>query len=60
MRAPVVLTEAADDDARGPFIGTGKAMLEALKAIGRVAGQDVAVLITGESGTGKEVAARAV
>jgi two-component system nitrogen regulation response regulator GlnG len=30
------------------------------KAIGRVAAQDVPVLITGESGTGKELAARAI
>jgi two-component system nitrogen regulation response regulator GlnG len=35
-------------------------MLEACRAIGRVAAQDVAVLIAGESGTGKELAARAV
>jgi two-component system nitrogen regulation response regulator GlnG len=35
-------------------------MLEVYKAIGRVAGQDVPVLITGESGTGKELVARAL
>jgi two-component system nitrogen regulation response regulator GlnG len=35
-------------------------MLEVYKAIGRVAGQDVPVLITGESGTGKELVARAI
>src|SRR5206468_469796 len=35
-------------------------MLEVYQAIGRVAGQDVVVLITGESGTGKELVARAI
>ena len=35
-------------------------MQEVYKAIGRVAGQDVTVLIRGESGTGKELVARAI
>jgi two-component system nitrogen regulation response regulator GlnG len=35
-------------------------MAEVYKAIGRVAGQHVTVLITGESGTGKELVARAI
>ncbi len=42
------------------IIGRCPAMLEVYKAIGRVAGQDVPVLITGESGTGKELVARAI
>jgi DNA-binding NtrC family response regulator len=61
MREPAVLTETApDDDVDGAIIGTCPAMREVYKAIGRVAAQDVPVLITGESGTGKEVAARAI
>ena len=35
-------------------------MRDVYKAIGRVAGQNVPVLITGESGTGKEIVARAI
>lgn len=42
------------------FVGTCEAMQEVFKAIGRVAGQNVTVLIRGESGTGKELAARAI
>jgi two-component system nitrogen regulation response regulator GlnG len=47
-------------DARIPVIGSCPAMREVYKAIGRVAAQDVPVLITGESGTGKELVARAI
>src|ERR1700755_2501716 len=36
------------------------AMRDVYKAIGRVAGQDMPVLITGETGTGKELVARAL
>src|SRR5262249_44155081 len=36
------------------------AMCEVYKAVGRVAAQNVPVLITGESGTGKELVARAI
>src|SRR5437899_12262513 len=35
-------------------------MQEVYKAVGRVAPQDVTVLILGESGTGKELVARAI
>src|SRR5262245_39423199 len=61
MREPAVLAETAPDpDVDGAIVGSCPAMSEVYKAIGRVAAQDVPVLITGESGTGKELVARAV
>jgi two-component system nitrogen regulation response regulator GlnG len=61
MREPAVLAEtAADPDVEGAIVGACPAMREVYKAIGRVAAQDVPVLITGESGTGKELVARAI
>jgi len=42
------------------LIGRSDAMLEIFKTVGKVAGSDVAVLVTGESGTGKELVARAI
>jgi two-component system nitrogen regulation response regulator GlnG len=42
------------------LLGRCAAMQEVYKAIGRVAPQDVTVLLTGESGTGKELVARAI
>jgi DNA-binding NtrC family response regulator len=58
MHQPAVVAEAADGD--GAIVGSCPAMREVYKAIGRVAAQDVPILITGESGTGKELVARAV
>jgi two-component system nitrogen regulation response regulator GlnG len=61
MRAPAVLPEAAPGpDAEGAIIGSCPGMQEVYKAVGRVAAQNVPVLITGESGTGKELVARAI
>jgi DNA-binding NtrC family response regulator len=61
MREPAVVAETAQDpDMEGAIVGSSPAMREVYKAIGRVAAQDVPVLITGESGTGKELVARAV
>ena len=61
MREPAILAETATDpDVEGAILGTCPPMREVYKAIGRVAAQDVPVLITGESGTGKELVARAI
>src|SRR5438132_12260652 len=61
MREPAVLAQTdTDTDVEGAVIGTCAAMREVYKAIGRVADQNVTVLITGESGTGKELVARAI
>jgi two-component system nitrogen regulation response regulator GlnG len=42
------------------LIGRHPRMQDLYKAIGRIAGSDVTVLIRGESGTGKELVARAI
>ena len=61
MRTPAVVAETAPDpDVDGAILGSCPAMREVYKAIGRVAGQDVTVLIAGETGTGKEMIARAI
>jgi two-component system nitrogen regulation response regulator GlnG len=61
MHVPAVVAEGGPvDDRADAIIGRCPAMQEVYKAIGRVAGQDVTVLITGESGTGKELVARAL
>ncbi len=61
MRRPTTLGgSAADSDVEGAIIGSCPLMREVYKAVGRVAPQDVPVLITGESGTGKELVARAI
>ena len=39
------------------MIGHSPAMQDVYKAIGRIAGQNINVLIRGESGTGKELVA---
>lgn len=48
------------DERSNVLIGRSTAMAEVYKGIGRVAGQEVIVLILGESGTGKELVARAI
>ncbi|HUR55553.1 MAG TPA: sigma-54 dependent transcriptional regulator [Gemmataceae bacterium] len=61
MRTPA--TVPGLDTAASPgdlLIGKCPAMQEVYKAVGRVAQQDVTVLILGESGTGKELVARAI
>ena len=58
MRVPAVLP--AEEPAATASSAAAPAMQEVCKAIGRVAPQDVNVLILGESGTGKELVARAL
>jgi two-component system nitrogen regulation response regulator GlnG len=61
MRQPAVVAETApDQDVEGAIVGSCPAMSEVYKGIGRIAAQDVPVLITGESGTGKELVALAI
>jgi two-component system nitrogen regulation response regulator GlnG len=48
------------DTSADQIIGRSTVMQEMCKAIGRIAPQDVTVLIRGESGTGKELIARAL
>lgn len=61
MRQPAVVAETASDpDVEGAIVGSCPAMREVYKAIGRIAAQDVPVLISGESGTGKELVACAI
>ena len=61
IREPAVVAESPPEEERGDaIIGCCPSMLEVFKAIGRVAAQDVTVLISGESGTGKELVARAI
>ena len=60
-RTPAVFgQEDAADDAVDRIVGLSPPMQEVYKDIGRVAPQDVNVLILGESGTGKELVARAI
>lgn len=62
MQTPAVLPEdqVPADGGGDQLIGRCPAMQAVYKQIGRVAAQDVTVLILGESGTGKELVARAI
>jgi two-component system nitrogen regulation response regulator GlnG len=63
MRVPALMSPAAEVAADSPsdvLVGRCPAMQEVYKAIGRVAPQNVTVLILGESGTGKELVVRAI
>lgn len=57
MREPAALPTDPGGDR---IVGRSPLMQEMCKQIGRVASQDVNVLILGESGTGKELVARAI
>src|SRR4029079_7360226 len=61
MKVPAVISELEQaDESTDALVGRCPAMQSVYKAIGRVASQDVTVLILGESGTGKELVARAI
>ena len=63
MRAPVTFEQTSDGafgDEGDQLVGKSPKMVEVYKQIGRVAAQNVPVLIRGESGTGKELIARAI
>jgi two-component system nitrogen regulation response regulator GlnG len=61
MNVPTIVEEGdRPEDRPDRLIGSGAAMQTVCKQIGRVAPQDVNVLILGESGTGKELVARAI
>jgi two-component system nitrogen regulation response regulator GlnG len=60
LSAPQLAAPAEDDadDGQLPLIGRSPAMQEIYRAIARLMGTDLTVMITGESGTGKELVAR--
>jgi two-component system nitrogen regulation response regulator GlnG len=58
--APDIKELSGEEPERDVIIGRCSAMKEVYQAIGRVASQDVTVLLLGESGTGKELIARAI
>jgi len=61
MHVPaVVAAEEPVPETADALVGRSAAMQAVYKAIGRVAPQNVTVLILGESGTGKELVARAI
>jgi two-component system nitrogen regulation response regulator GlnG len=61
MRVPATIPEGGEaEDAADAMIGRCPAMQAIYKQVGRVAPQDVTVLVLGESGTGKELVARAI
>jgi two-component system, NtrC family, nitrogen regulation response regulator GlnG len=62
LSAPRPTASAQDDpdDGQLPLIGRSPARQEIYRAIARLMGTDLTVMITGESGTGKELVARAL
>ena len=61
MHVPALVEVGEDLDHRPDrLVGSSAAMQVVCKQIGRVAAQDINVLILGESGTGKELVARAI
>ncbi len=62
MQSPVTFQQSAEKPPTDgeQLVGTSPAIFEVYKQVGRVAAQQVPVLIRGESGTGKELIARAI
>jgi len=62
LSAPSVAPIAPEDEVEEqlPLIGRSPAMQEIYRAIARLMGTDLTVMISGESGTGKELVARAL
>ena len=61
VSVPVAIgVDATENSQHQPFIGSSPKMVEVFKSIGRVAKQNVTVLIRGATGTGKELVARAL
>ena len=56
---PATSTQPAVEEG-GPLVGRSAPMQDIFKAMARIVGTDLTVLITGESGTGKELVARAL
>ena len=52
--------DAKDSNDSSEIIGSAPAMQEVFRAIARLSGSNLSVLITGESGTGKELVAKAL
>ena len=60
MVEPISIESEKTPSIGSAMIGCSSVMQEVFKAIGRVAAQNISVLIRGESGTGKELVARAI
>jgi len=60
MTVPVAMDQLLEPAEHDAFVGRCEEMQQVFKSIGRVAEQNVTVLIRGESGTGKELVARAI
>ena len=61
MNVPVSVPGSTSPDIHADrLVGRSHAMQDVYKAVGRVAPQNVTVLVRGESGTGKELVARAI
>jgi DNA-binding NtrC family response regulator len=61
MNVPVSVPGSTSPDMHADrLVGRSHAMQDVYKAVGRVAPQNVTVLVRGESGTGKELVARAI